>query len=283
MFNQILLKMRKINFLLVSLLVVASGFFASCSKDDEGGNSIDFFGGNYIDADETVPAGSTLAFKFTATSETAMELLEVEMTGYGVVFDEEIPNASKNSYTKEVTLTAPANAGVYTYEFQIWDNADGDASLIVSKSITITVTAAGGQISTYANKTLGGGSSTEGSYLDAESGTVYKSAELTDVVKAKVDIIFDLGTFYNSTTTALFSSGTGTKFKSTTITATEFAAMTNDANFPTATADLNTIQVSANSVILFVTKAGKKGLIKVNSLTNSTATGILNIDIKVQQ
>lgn len=278
--------MRKINFLLVSLLVVASGFFASCSKDDEGGNSIDFFGGNYIDGDVTVPAGSTLAFKFTATSETSMELLEIDMDGYGVVFDEEIPNASNNSYTKEVTLTAPSNPGTYVYDFQIWDNATGDASLIVSKTITVTVTAAAGQISTYSNINLGASNvTTHGSYLDAEAGIAYKLSDVngSTTIKNAIDIIFDLGTLYNSTTTALFSSGTGTKFKATTITGTEYSAMTTDANFPTVTADLNTIPATANSVIFFVTKAGKKGLIKVNSLTNSTATGVLNIDIKIQQ
>jgi predicted heme/steroid binding protein len=296
--------MRKINFLLVSLLVVASGFFASCEKDDEGGSSIDFFGGNYIDADATVEAGSTLAFKFTATSETSMELLEVEMTGYGVVFDEEIPNASNKSYTKEVTLTAPANAGTYTYEFQIWDNADGDANLIVSKSITITVTAAGGALTTYTDKILGAQTSSNGSSFLSVDGTVLQIAD-AKANSNKVDFMYyysggDLSTivapsdasaatqFNNATNgVATWSVKNATKLKK--LTGVTFESITNASAIEdvSSTGSTKVTSLAVGDVVAFKTastsaKASKKGVFKVTAISAATTAGSITIQVKVE-
>src|SRR4030043_415923 len=98
--------MRNFKLLLFAVLVATSGIFSSCEKD-ESGPTLDFFGGDFIDGNTTVPAGSSLKFKITAASETSMEYIELENSGYGVVWEEEIPNASNKSYTKEITITAP--------------------------------------------------------------------------------------------------------------------------------------------------------------------------------
>lgn len=275
--------MRKINFLLVSLLVVASGFFASCEKDEEGSDaSISLVAGTgYITGDANVASGAPIKVKWTATSTTEdMKYLtitrdDVPLSGWDL---KEIDSDFENAYNSEATLNAPLSGGPYSYAIIV---SDKDENEITRIEFVITLQATAGSIGTYASLNMGGAASSYGSYLDAEAGTVYKLAQVngSTTVKSSIDVIFDAGKLWNSG--GVFSSSTGTKFTTTQLDEAGFAGITNDATFSNYTASSDNIVVQAGSVVFFQTKGGKKGLIRVISMTSGT--GDLNIALKIQQ
>jgi hypothetical protein len=267
--------MKKFKLLFFALLVATTGFFSSC-EEETSGPSFDFSGGDYISENTTVGAGDEIKFKWTITSDVNMETMDITKNGSYVAgwADKEIDNASKNTYIDEVTLPADNNPGTYTYEFTVYD---GDGVEIISKSIVITVVAVKALTTYDNNHTMGGAGSSNGSYLDAETGIIYKLGDLTDNVKTLIDIVFDAGQFKN--TASALTSATGTTFATTTLTTAQFDAATSDFLFSGITASANNITISANSVVLFQTKGGKKGIIKVKSLTSTDVT----IAIKIQQ
>jgi hypothetical protein len=275
--------MRKINFLLVSLLVVASGFFASCSKDDEGSDaSINLVAGaGYLTGNSEVASGTAFKIKWTATS-TTKDMKYVTITRDDLPINNwdllEINSDFENAYNNEVTITAPISGGPYTYAVIIYDKDEIELSRV---EFVITLHATAGSIGTYTSLNMGGAASSYGSYLDAEAGTVYKLAQVngSTTVKNSIDVIFDAGQLWNSG--GVFASSTGTKFALTQLNDAGFAAITDDASFSTYTASSDKITVSAGSVVFFQTKAGKKGLIRVISMTGGT--GDLNIALKIQQ
>lgn len=287
--------MKKINLLLLGVLVLFAGFFGSCKKDEDDENTFDFFGGSYIDADVTVAPGASLPFKFTASTTTKMSYIEIEMTGYGVVWDEEIPSASDESYTKEVTLTAPSNPGTYTYNFVIYDNDDNE---LISKSIVVTVSATA-NFSSYTGKLLyvPSAGKTSMTYFASSTGDTY-SYNGIGTNSSKVDWGYYYGTTAKHTFFALtdqpslgydITSWTknATKFKK--LTGVNFANTTTSAAIETAVGTIGTSGVvdnlAVNDVIGFRTAAGKYGLILITAKSaDSNAEGTnITFSVKVQQ
>lgn len=275
--------MRKINLLLVSLLVLASNFFTSCKKDDAASDAdIQIVAQTgYISGNATVQPGTQFKVKWTATVTTS-DMKYLSITRDGVALSswslKEIDSDYENAYNSEATLTAPLSGGPYTYAIVV---SDKDENEIASIEFVITLQAAAGSIGTYPSINMGGASSSFGSYLDAEAGTVYKVAQVngSSTVKNSIDVIFDAGQLWNSG--GIFSSSTGTKFAATQLNETGFAAISDDATFSSYTASSDKITVTSGSVVFFQTKAGKKGLIRVISMTSGT--GDLNIALKIQQ
>jgi hypothetical protein len=272
--------MKKVNVLFLGVLVFFAGFLGSCTKDDTNDGAISLAGDTgYTAGDATVTAGGTFTVKWTATSTTDMKYVSITKDGDIIAAwnNIEIASSSSNTYINTATLTVPTTVGTYTFAIVIYDKSKVE---LARKSIVITVSAAAGQISTYASINLGGSSSNYGSYLDAETGSAYTLDQInaSATVKSSIDIIFDAGKLYN-TSTAITSS-TGTKFATSTITTAQFDASTDDALFSALTASLDNITVSAGTVVFFKTAGGKKGLIKVISLTS--ASGTLTIAEKIQ-
>jgi hypothetical protein len=274
--------MKKINLLMLGVLVLFAGFFSSCNKDTSApGPSITFDNG------ATSGNASNGSYTINGTAKASGKLDKIQFytvtTSNGSTNESEISGSAITSFNNDTvqhfSLTVNNITATTTIKVLVTDKN----SVTASSTFTINAGSAPGLISTYSNLYMGGGSNTTyGSYLDAESGTVYKSSQLTTTIDATIDIIFDLGTLYNSDA-GTFSSGTGTKFSTTTITTAAFDAMTDDSSISGLDGTANTVAVSANNVYFFKTVGGKKGLIKVKSLSSTTSSGTLNFDVKIQQ
>jgi hypothetical protein len=282
--------MKKLNYLLGLLLVAAIGF-TSCEETEDVGPTIDLLGGEYIDMDTEVEAGATMMFKVNATAGDK-NLEEFYVIKDGVNLSGYPTEISGDLYQEVVTLTAPMNEGTYVYTFKVMDKADMDDEI----SVSITVTASGNPISTFTAKLMGAQSSASyGSFLDAETGTVYLLSDaMTNA--SSVDVFYYYGSSNQAAFAALddtdanefsminntaWTARNSTKFATTNITAAEFTAMENDADFVDASAS-SVIQLAVGDVVAFETVGGKKGLIHVAALV-ADAAGTITIDIKVQQ
>lgn len=132
--------MKKMNYLLGLLVVAALSFtFTSCDDTKDAGPTIDLFGGDYIDADATVAAGSTMLFKVncTAGDKNLEEFFVIEGNANVTGYPEEITTG--DSFQKEISLTAPTTVGDVIYTFKVVDKNDNFDEV----SVTITVEASG--------------------------------------------------------------------------------------------------------------------------------------------
>ena len=115
-------------------------------------------------------------------------------------------------------------------------------------------------------------------YIDLEGGKVYKYSELTDAVKPLIDVIYFNDKFWGNddkigslSPTILFGDGTGTAFKETTITSSQFDAATKDGLLSGYEATEAAITALKDKVIFFKTKGSKSGLIKITSFTTGSS------------
>lgn len=295
--------MKKLSFLTAFILMAFLAFFSGCEDTTEGvGPTLEFFGGNYIDENVTVEPGGVLAFSWLATKGDAnlasfsIERDNVTLAGYP---DEDIPN---DNYQATVQLEAPQNEGAYVYEFIIIDNDD----LSASKSFTITVEQSGGAINTW-TETLGAHQAVTGSSFASITGEVYQMDD-AKTNSGLIDFLYYYGasnlatiaapddataaTVFNNANNGLdtWSTNNSTRFKTTSLTATEFDAIADDlliVSNATGAADSYINQLEVGDVIAFVTDAdktggSKMGLLKVVALTTG-ATETMQISVKVQQ
>jgi len=279
--------MKKLTLIAIALVAMAATF-TSCKKDTTNDAAISLAGDTgYTATDATVAPGATFTVKWTATCTTTnMAFVSITKDGAAQIgwTDKEIASSSESTYVDQATLTAPLNVGAYVYAIVIEDK---DKAELVSKSITITVSGPVVNLDTYTNLKMGGSDSNFGSYLDAETGSVYTLTMLNDpsqgaARKATVDMLFDISNLANKDLAGtLFPGGTGTKFATSTLTAANFDALINDNSFSSLTATLDNIEITVGDVVFFVTGGGKKGYIKVIAMTS--ATGDLTIDEKIQK
>lgn len=115
-------------------------------------------------------------------------------------------------------------------------------------------------------------------YIDLEGGKVYTYSELTDNVKSLIDVIYFENKFWgnddklgNLSPSILFGDGTGTDFKESSITISQFNSATKDGLLSGYEATEPAITAIKDKVIFFTTKGGKKGLIKVVSFVSGTS------------
>lgn len=300
--------MKKIN-LLFGVLVFAFGLFVACSPDEDAvGPSISLVGsGGYIATDVTVAPGDDLPFKWTALKGDAnLKTFTIFQDGNIVPLWNtiEIPNAQNASYTAEATIAAPDEVGEYTYSFEVTDKND----LVANVDVTVTVEETGDPIVSYSDKILGSyDNNTNGSSFASIDGTVYTMAN-AKANSNKIDFVYfygssngatiaapsdaDAATVYDGVTTGLatWSVRNATKFKATTITATQFDAMTNDLEIIAAVSGATATkanQLQLGSVVAFETastsaNASKKGLFKVTNVATGAA-GSITISVKVQE
>ncbi|MGN6492041.1 MAG: hypothetical protein ACTHLE_08615 [Agriterribacter sp.] len=138
------------------------------------------------------------------------------------------------------------------------------------------------KLDTYREVRLGGWDGLYGSGLDADNGVVYGYGSLSGATKF-VDVFFDRSAFFSYDADGSQLPDVGTRFASTEFSVKQFEDMVDDKLIlpitPAPTAD--SVQFDIDDVVLFQTKWGKKGLIRIISMTSPT--GDLVCDLKVQE
>ena len=296
--------MKKINSLLLLSAIAGTVFFASCTKDETTASTATVAYSTPTDGKATVAADSIVGVAFTVTSPEELKSFSATVAYDGaaaVAFgtDSTIAKNTKTfSFVGVLKARSVAGTEVYTYTFTDTKGATTKAV------VTLTVTAAAEKVVTYTAKLLGGQSAAAGSFFNSSEGLVYSQAD-AKTNAGKVDILYfygatnmatiaspddaDAGTIYNNSSTGLqtWSTRNATKFKTSTVTAAQFDAITatNDAVIIAAAAgaaDTKSNKLASGSVFAFVTASGKKGLIKVTAVTG-TQDGNITIDVKVQK
>lgn len=138
------------------------------------------------------------------------------------------------------------------------------------------------KLDTFREVKLGGWYGWYGSGLDADNGVVYGYGSLSGATKF-VDIFFDRSAFFSYDADGNEMPDVGTRFTATDFSVAQFEEMIDDRQIlpitPLPTAD--SVQFDIDDVVLFQTKWGKKGLIRIISMTSPT--GDLVCDLKVQE
>jgi hypothetical protein len=273
--------MKKINSLLIGVSILFAGFFTtSCNKDTTNDATIGLVAGTgYITESTSVTAGSTLKFKWTATSTPNMKYISIARDGVALSGDgwsmKEINSSYENAYNGEASLTAPLSGGPYVYSIIVYDK---DQTELARVEVTITITAAAGPINTLDSRTFGSGSNP--SYYDVETNTVYNYTDASGTaVKPTIDFVYDSDKVWGTST---LTSSTGATFAETSITTAQFDAATDDALFASISTSATSVTAAANKVIAFTLKSGKKGLMKITNFVSGT-NGSITFVIKVQQ
>jgi len=258
----------------------------------------------YISGDITVDVNSAIKFGITAratsgtvkrcyiyrtiTGKPAQKVLDTTFTAAITVF------------ATDINTTALGAAGTEKWDFTVTDSNGGSAT--VSVTITTTVPTTYGPIFSYPTKVLGAQTSATGSSFASSNGTVYSLAD-AKINSALIDWVY----FYGATNfaticapndadaAAVFNNATNGVATWATRNATVFKTATGIGNWNSITNDSTILAQTSSGVtgskvnnlatgyfLAFITATGKKGLIKVNSLTPD-ATGSIDIDVKVQQ
>ncbi len=205
---------------------------------------------------------------------------EVEVAGAGIF---KFPSDTTKTY--RFALSVPNLMSTKNVRIQVTDKNGNSAS-----SSVYTITVRQSNIISYLNVPMGGWNSNYGSALDADTGTPYGSSQL-GTVGSIVDIFFDNSElashdldavdFYPEDYSGARFPETGTTFATTTISSSDFDGITNDELFSSMQGTVSVIQIKQGDVIFFQTNIGRKGLLRVKSLTDPL--GDLIVDLKVQK
>lgn len=281
------------NFKLLSILagLFMMIFISSCDKNDDDKLPV-FLNLDNVTAKDSVFIGNTCTIKGVAKAAGQIQMIqifqsfnwaggqdEVEVAGTGIY---EFPSDTTTTY--RFALSVPNVKSTKNIRIVVTDKSGNTAS----SSYTITVRQS--NIISYLNVPMGGWDSNFGSALDADTGTSYGSSQLSEV-GSSVDIFFDQAVlasrdldaldFYSQYYDGARFPETGTTFATTSITSSEFDGITNDGLFSSMQGTVNSIDIKEGDVVFFQTKSGRKGLLKVKSMT--APTGDLTVDLKVQQ
>lgn len=285
MFNQNKECMKRLSLILVSVAIVVSGFFTSCTEDEPLEALVDI----KSSTDTTVMAGASFTISWDARKgDDKMKFVSISKNGAYITGwnKKEIPSASSEQYIDKATITADPNPGVYEYIISVFDSDDKELG---SAKVKVTVVAAG-EISSYTAKLMGAQDNSNGSFFASITGSVYKTAELTTNNRPTVDITYGVHSSQSKVISAsareglgfsAFTGATETKYVSTNL---DFAAVSNDTNIKdiSFTTGATSIVVELNKVYAFKNAAGKIGVFKVTNLV-AGAAGSITIDVKVQK
>lgn len=277
--------MKNISFLILAAGTLFVTFFTACKSDkNESTLSITF---NNISAKDSVYTNENYILKGTVATESQIKTiqfyrnyffndqeLEVEMAGTKITnvekspfaFSVVVPNVIKNTKVKVLVTNI---------------NGQETSSIYVIKERKLN-------IESYSGLTLGGWDSDYGSCLDVDAGVPYGSGALRDDAKRPlIDVFFDeaklgctdLDSVYYNNVSRL--PDTGIRYANTTLTSVDFDALKGDDAFKNIVATKKLIAIKLNDVIFFQAKSGKKGLLRVSTLTSPT--GDLVLDEKIQK
>ena len=293
--------------LLFGLGVVASlGSLTSCKKDEAvAAPTITFLNGvNSYTAKEV-----DTAYTFVADVEAAGEISSIKIFDVTVEgIETQVSSITKfDSDTKhEIKYTVKLSEVDNFKKFKISVTDKKDMSYSASFLIN-AYTKPAGDINSFTATLLGSQYASTGSFFSTKDGQVY-----TVATSAASSSLIDLIYYYSGgngatiggaddtnilgvyTGIANWTTKNATRFATTTMTTTEFDALTNDAKISTLStfADTKEIGLTVGSVIAFKTAGGKKGVLKVTNLTKGTNTqnqqqdfqfGTIEIEVKVQK
>lgn len=294
------------NFIVILTIAFTAAFVSSCTEDEPiiPNPTLAFVQG-LVDGDITVNAGDTINTGVTATGETEFEKFEIYVNYDGSVNNNLVLDTaiSGTVYNQNFSFRTRTTAGTERWIFRLTDK-EGKFSEI---DFTVTTTnVMGGNIDSYSARMLGSFQSAVGSFLSTGNGTVY-TVSGADMNQGLIDLIYFYGTTNQATLAApddnSFGTGAGqisslgvhnwttknaTRFKATTVSTTDFDAISDDLAIIDAydnnanMAESKVNMLSVDDVIAFVTSGGKKGLAKVTAITTGQA-GEITIDVKVQQ
>lgn len=298
--------MKKILYLAGMMLFSTALFFTACTTDEDEPDlppGISFVSGSgFLTDDATLTVGEEFKVKVlceaNATSGSKIASLKITRISNNQVLWDTTLSYNDATFTLEATFNALPDPAVERIDFKATDK-DGQ-----SASIDIQITteeAAGGPIDSFTMKVLGSYQSATGSSFASINGNVYTLAQAFNN-QAIIDLLYWYGASTLATIGApdddkaneVYTGVNGlpnwtvknaTRFKTTTLTATDFDAVT-DATpcIDNATgADQTRIgNLAVGNVFAFIAVTGKHGLIKVVAI-NAGAAGDITIDVKVEK
>ncbi len=299
--------MKKLSFLFAILVMAGMSFLSSCTKDTTTTPTPPTLmlnaGPGYTGTDVTVPANTELKVGIIAQSTSAkLSNLKITQTISGLSSTLLDTTFSSDSFNKDFTITAPAEAGSVTLTFKITAE-DGE---FAQASFMITTTSAA--IYTYTAILIGGQLNPNvGSFYSTGDNSVMKWA-VANASPAKVDLAFYYGEVNKATIsapsdnaiTAVTNFGgianwvprNATKMKLIT-TVIDWATITDESGILANVTDLNATKadhLEIGNTIAFETAStstnpGKKGMFKVIEL-NGTSAGTdrsVKIEVKIQK
>lgn len=299
--------MKKSSYLFTALVLIGMTFIYSCSKDDS--NTVDqkpainFVGGaGYVSTDVTLKVNEQFKVGINAFSNTnsGAKLAKFTITRIinnkpAVLLDSAI---SSNVFNIDILANTNSATGQETWYYKITDKNNESREI----SLTITTIPGAGPINAYSMKILGAQGSATGSSFASIDGTVYSLAE-AKANQVKIDWMYyygatDIATLaapnddhaalvFNNATNGLqtWTTKNATKFKKVTD-PIDWASITNDEVIVEQTASGVTnsriTNLATGDILSFIAASGKKGMIKVESITG-TEDGSINISVKVQK
>jgi len=299
--------MKKVFFVLLAFVITSVTLFTSCTEEEDPVNlppSISFVSGaGFVSSDATLEVNTPFVVKILAeanvTSGAKIEKINITRIFGNQTVGDTTFTFNDATVTFEVTFMSYPQVGVENIEFEAVDKDNQ------TKKITLKITtsaAAGGEIDTWTQKILGSYENLTGSSFASVNGMVY-TLDQAFANQALVDYMYWWGASTSATIGApddanaalVFNEGNyqlanwttknPTRFKTTTLTAAAFDAITDDTEIiANATgADQTRIgTLAVDQVIAFKTVTNKYGLIKVKAI-EGTAAGTMTMDVKVQK
>ena len=300
--------MKTMRFILGSIIVIFGAIMLnSCSKSDDPAPtdltpSIAFVGGaGYTSGDATLEVNAAFKVGITAFSNTSSSAKLVKLAVTRVfnnipLTSDTVINVSTLNWN--LNLTANSLVGAEKWYFKVTDKNNQTKEI----SFTITTVAPSGPINTFSMKILGAQGNTTGSSFASIDGTIYNLAD-AKANASKIDWLY----FYGATNLAtlaspndaaaaeVFNDETNGLLKWAVRNNTLFKKVAGTIDWENITTDevivaqtasgvTNTKinSLAANDVLAFIAASGKKGMIKVESITG-TNNGSITISVKVQQ
>lgn len=286
---------KLINSMLSMLAIAGVLFLASCGDDEEdpapNGPTVGLVNstGN-ISGDAELLVGSSFSIEVTASKgDRNMDTWSILRDGVALANFDGLDVPETDNFTTVIAdIPVPADAGAYTYSFQVTDR-DG-----VTGSVTWTITAVEPTSFTdFTNIQLGGQDNTSfGSFFKASDGSVLFLTAANTSNGADVDFFYYNGATNGPTLFSPTDPDAGSLFSGAVdawTTKNDTKISSSNLDFDTATpADLAAAtisgtkanQLAADDVVVFETAGGIKGMLKVTSLATGN-DGSITFDAKV--
>jgi hypothetical protein len=297
--------MKSMRILFTAIVITGIAFLSSCNKTEDNTPtdltpSINFVGGTgYVSGNVTLTVNEQFKVGINAFSNatSGAKLTKLTITrifnNQPLVQDTAISTTSLNI---NIFITANSAVGSETFYFKVTDKDNQSKEI----SLTVTTKSAAGPINEFDMKILGSYDNSTGSSFASIDGTIYTMAQAI-ANAAKIDWLYFYGSSAaNHATIASpkdadaqsvypgikdWSVKNNTLFKKVTD-VIDWNSITDDAIIVAQTAsgvtETKINQLAVNDMISFITVTGKKGMIKVDAITGTTA-GTITISVKVQQ
>jgi hypothetical protein len=260
-------------------------------------------GWNRINGDTTLPVGEEFVFGIAANTNSDKDLKRLlilrnfENVSTITILDSAFSSAN---IIFDIMTFANPSAGSEDFVCTVWDKND----TYVTISFSISTQPVAPDITTYNDKILGAQASIIGCSFASNDGVVY-TLEQAKMYSNKVDFLYFYGTTNLATLAApddadaamVFTGVNGldtwivknpTRFKSTTLSSSDFDAIQTSSQLVTAAILPNepnlskANDLSAGDVLAFKTVNDFYGLIRVDAIIGANDAGVIQITLKLQ-